>query len=187
MVESVSNNIQSQQLLHQTSSLDAKTGQQLSIDAEASRLAQEINNNTLQKQKALRSQIMNAGPTTSGKRTFGGLANNANILNPTGASSKDLPMKRSYEDQENKENNANNAPAKVLWDDLDAEDLDDPLMVAEYVEDIIKYMRQLEVSRANFTHRSLLLQCRITWTVKRTLIGACAPFWWTGWLKSSGD
>ena len=77
-----------------------------------------------------------------GKRTFGGLANNANIPNPMG--SKDLPAKRSHDEQqqqqqENKEN------GKVLWDDLDAEDADDPLMVAEYVGDIIKYMRQLEV------------------------------------------
>lgn len=31
------------------------------------------------------------------------------------------------------------------WDDLDAEDADDPLMVSEYVVDIFQYMRQLEV------------------------------------------
>lgn len=147
MVESVSNNIQSQQLQQQqTSSKNADTYKQTSADIETSRLAQEINNNTLLKQKALKSQNMNnttASTTTMGKRTFGGLANNANILNPTG--SKDVPMKRTHDEQENKEN-SKDEPTKVLWDDLDAEDIDDPLMVAEYVQDIVKYMRQLEVS-----------------------------------------
>jgi len=32
------------------------------------------------------------------------------------------------------------------WLDLDAEDIDDPLMVAEYVNDIFEYMKALEVS-----------------------------------------
>jgi len=31
------------------------------------------------------------------------------------------------------------------WDDLDAEDADDPLMVSEYVVEIFKYMKELEV------------------------------------------
>ncbi|KAG9119648.1 G2/mitotic-specific cyclin [Ceratobasidium sp. 392] len=31
------------------------------------------------------------------------------------------------------------------WDDLDAEDMDDPLMVAEYVAEIFNYMKELEV------------------------------------------
>lgn len=31
------------------------------------------------------------------------------------------------------------------WDDLDAEDAEDPLMVSEYVNEIFAYMRQLEV------------------------------------------
>ncbi|KAJ1656213.1 G2/mitotic-specific cyclin [Dispira simplex] len=36
--------------------------------------------------------------------------------------------------------------AKVqAWDDLDAEDIDDPLMVAEYVNEIFDYMRKLEL------------------------------------------
>ncbi len=33
------------------------------------------------------------------------------------------------------------------WDDLDAEDMKDPQMVTEYVHDILKYMKVLEVSR----------------------------------------
>jgi G2/mitotic-specific cyclin 2 len=32
------------------------------------------------------------------------------------------------------------------WDDLDAGDDDDPLMVSEYVSDIVKYLKELEVS-----------------------------------------
>ncbi|KAG8736690.1 G2/mitotic-specific cyclin [Ceratobasidium sp. 414] len=31
------------------------------------------------------------------------------------------------------------------WDDLDAEDMDDPLMVAEYVAEIFNYMKELEI------------------------------------------
>lgn len=144
MVESVSNNIQNQQ--HQLKDGNASNPKPSSVDAEASRLAQEINNNTLLKQKALKSASMNQNQ--GGKRTFGGVANSANILNPTNAANKDVPMKRTLEGSEQpQENNKENseAPAKPLWDDLDAEDMDDPLMVAEYVQDIVKYMRQLEV------------------------------------------
>ena len=35
------------------------------------------------------------------------------------------------------------------WEDLDAEDADDPLMVAEYVNEIFDYMKELEVGRAS--------------------------------------
>lgn len=38
-------------------------------------------------------------------------------------------------------------PENSAWDDLDAEDSDDPLMVSEYVQDIFKYMKQLEVNQ----------------------------------------
>lgn len=34
---------------------------------------------------------------------------------------------------------------EIEWDDLDAEDFGDPLMVSEYVEEIFEYMKQLEV------------------------------------------
>ncbi|KAF6757755.1 g2/mitotic-specific cyclin cdc13 [Ephemerocybe angulata] len=37
-------------------------------------------------------------------------------------------------------------PEHSGWDDLDAEDGDDPLMVSEYVVEIFQYMRQLEIS-----------------------------------------
>ena len=36
-------------------------------------------------------------------------------------------------------------PENSPWDDLDADDVDDPLMVSEYVVDIFKYLRQVEV------------------------------------------
>lgn len=38
-------------------------------------------------------------------------------------------------------------PEHSPWEDLDAEDNDDPLMVSEYVQDIFKYMKQLEVNQ----------------------------------------
>ena len=37
-------------------------------------------------------------------------------------------------------------PEDSLWDDLDADDNDDPLMVSEYVVDIFNYLKQVEVS-----------------------------------------
>jgi len=36
-------------------------------------------------------------------------------------------------------------PENSPWDDLDADDVDDPLMVSEYVVDIFQYLRQVEV------------------------------------------
>jgi len=48
-------------------------------------------------------------------------------------------------------------PENSPWDDLDAEDADDPVMVNEYVQDIFKYLKQLEVSVSmpSFTHYRL--------------------------------
>ena len=37
------------------------------------------------------------------------------------------------------------APSVQLWDDLDAEDWDDPVMVSEYVVDVCIYLKQVEV------------------------------------------
>ena len=36
------------------------------------------------------------------------------------------------------------------WDDLDADDMDDPLMVSEYVNEIFNYMKKLEVRQCGF-------------------------------------
>ena len=41
--------------------------------------------------------------------------------------------------------NNHNSDQQRDWDDLDAEDNGDPLMVSEYVVDIIEYMRRIEV------------------------------------------
>ncbi|KAF8156923.1 cyclin-like protein [Crassisporium funariophilum] len=37
-------------------------------------------------------------------------------------------------------------PEDSSWDDLDADDNDDPLMVSEYVQDIFKYLKQVELT-----------------------------------------
>lgn len=37
-----------------------------------------------------------------------------------------------------------------LWDDLDAEDWDDPLMVSEYVEEVCDYLKEIEVRSPSF-------------------------------------
>lgn len=77
------------------------------------------------------------------------------------------------------------------WDDLDAEDVDDPLMVSEYVVEIFDYLKRVEVGYLIFinTIRSLYpflrlsslgsiyskRQCRThrTWNHKRTWRGKC--------------
>ncbi|PPQ93566.1 hypothetical protein CVT25_005558 [Psilocybe cyanescens] len=37
-------------------------------------------------------------------------------------------------------------PEDSAWDDLDADDTDDPLMVSEYVQDIFQYLKQVELT-----------------------------------------
>ena len=41
-------------------------------------------------------------------------------------------------------------PSAQLWDDLDAEDWDDPVMVSEYVVDVCVYLKQVEVRFLSF-------------------------------------
>jgi hypothetical protein len=43
-------------------------------------------------------------------------------------------------------NEVEHDPDHSPWEDLDAEDSDDPLMVSEYVQEIFTYMKKLEVS-----------------------------------------
>jgi G2/mitotic-specific cyclin 1/2 len=45
-----------------------------------------------------------------------------------------------------------------LWDDLDEEDFDDPVMVSEYVSDVCVYLKEIEVRilRPSVTERSLI-------------------------------
>jgi hypothetical protein len=60
-------------------------------------------------------------------------------------------------------------PSTRDWDDLDAEDAGDPLMVSEYVVEIFEYMRHLEVyfwtcslifNRETFCHRPIIWRRR---------------------------
>ncbi|KAF6757781.1 nime/cyclinb [Ephemerocybe angulata] len=60
-------------------------------------------------------------------------------------------------------------PEDQLWDDLDADDWDDPVMVSEYVVDVCKYWKELELatlpkadymdhqSEINWEHRGILV------------------------------
>ncbi|SPO28651.1 probable Clb1 - B-type cyclin 1 [Ustilago trichophora] len=55
------------------------------------------------------------------------------------------------------------------WEDLDAEDAEDPLMVAEYVNDIFEYMKELEITNMpNGDYMSL--QEEINWDVRAILV-----------------
>ncbi|KAJ2547081.1 G2/mitotic-specific cyclin, partial [Coemansia sp. RSA 1933] len=55
------------------------------------------------------------------------------------------------------------------WDDIDAEDVDDPLMVSEYIGEIIDYMRDLEdKSMPDDTYMSK--QHELTWEMRRVLV-----------------
>ncbi|CBQ68369.1 probable Clb1-B-type cyclin 1 [Sporisorium reilianum SRZ2] len=63
-----------------------------------------------------------------------------------------------------------NKPAKDEgWEDLDAEDAEDPLMVAEYVNDIFEYMKELEI--VNMPNGDYMLtQNEINWDVRAILV-----------------
>lgn len=75
-------------------------------------------------------------------------------------------------------------PDGVQWDDLDAEDADDPLMVSEYVNEIFVYLKEVEVSKPpavtflSFIPRFRKRQCLTptTWRCKRILRGRCEVF-----------
>lgn len=66
-------------------------------------------------------------------------------------------------------------PETEDWDDLDAEDKDDPLMVSEYVVDIFNYLKEVEVSHYS-SSCFFLSSCpskrpcrtRTTWRCRRT-------------------
>lgn len=62
-----------------------------------------------------------------------------------------IVLKKSSNDvriqQVDKENIDPFTGAPIEWDDLDAEDAGDPLMVSDYVVDIFDYMKQLEVKQ----------------------------------------
>ncbi|KAJ2329405.1 G2/mitotic-specific cyclin, partial [Coemansia sp. RSA 2681] len=59
--------------------------------------------------------------------------------------------------------------AKRDWDDIDAEDSDDPLMVSEYITDIIDYLREREVvTMPSSTYMGK--QKELTWEMRRVLV-----------------
>ncbi|KAJ2159390.1 G2/mitotic-specific cyclin [Coemansia sp. RSA 552] len=55
------------------------------------------------------------------------------------------------------------------WDDIDAEDADDPLMVSEYICDIIDYMREQE-QKTMPDHLYMNKQTELTWDMRRVLV-----------------
>jgi len=81
------------------------------------------------------------------------------------------------------------------WDDLDAEDGDDPLMVSEYVTEIFDYMKNVEVSASHVdypqpadpspSHSSLRSPIRITCRAKKNLRGQCEGSCSTGSSRST--
>ena len=61
---------------------------------------------------------------------------------------KGAPLGRPTGGRDGKENAFPGTTLAVKdWDDLDAEDNGDPLMVSEYVVEIIEYMRRIEVPK----------------------------------------
>lgn len=59
-----------------------------------------------------------------------------------------FPVKFVLKNQEHVELDKENINPLVNWDDLDAEDAGDPLMVSDYVVEIFEYMNELEVNRS---------------------------------------
>ncbi|KAJ2592385.1 G2/mitotic-specific cyclin, partial [Coemansia sp. RSA 1797] len=55
------------------------------------------------------------------------------------------------------------------WDDIDADDADDPLMVSEYICDIIDYMREQE-KKTQPDEMYMGKQTELTWDMRRVLV-----------------
>ncbi|KAJ2358106.1 G2/mitotic-specific cyclin [Coemansia sp. RSA 2618] len=55
------------------------------------------------------------------------------------------------------------------WDDIDADDADDPLMVSEYISDIIEYMRKQE-KKTQPDELYMGKQTELTWDMRRVLV-----------------
>ena len=55
------------------------------------------------------------------------------------------------------------------WEDLDKDDIDDPLMVAEYVEEIFEYMRKIEM-RCMPNGDYMSMQRDISWHLRGVLV-----------------
>ncbi|KAJ3154519.1 G2/mitotic-specific cyclin [Geranomyces michiganensis] len=61
------------------------------------------------------------------------------------------------------------APGKQAWEDLDADDEFDPMMVSEYVDDIFKYLLELEVATMPNPHY-IDIQDGLAWSMREILI-----------------
>ncbi|KAI9596126.1 cyclin-like protein [Syncephalis fuscata] len=59
--------------------------------------------------------------------------------------------------------------AEPTWAELDAEDIDDPLMVSEYVEEIFEYMRELEIKTMP-NPRYMTQQKELQWNMRGILV-----------------
>ncbi|XP_006463948.1 hypothetical protein AGABI2DRAFT_194588 [Agaricus bisporus var. bisporus H97] len=60
-------------------------------------------------------------------------------------------------------------PETSPWEDLDADDVDDPLMVSEYVVDIFKYLRQVELTTMPNPHY-MESQKELAWKMRGILM-----------------
>lgn len=87
-----------------------------------------------------------------------------------------LPKKRLSSEQTNTKEKVSNVI--VDWDDLDAEDKGDPLMVSEYVNDIFDYMRDLEDKFVVKNPDYMKIQTHLTWNSRSVLIDWLIEIQW---------
>ena len=69
----------------------------------------------------------------------------ASTILPEVAALHDAEVEEAVIPKEDAEVDGEVDPNGDLWDDLDAEDADDPLMVSEYVVEIFEYLKEIEV------------------------------------------
>lgn len=75
-------------------------------------------------------------------------------------------------------------PDSNQWDDLDAEDADDPVMVSEYVNEIFTYLKEVEASILSAASLLFFNSCRRRrpcqtppiWTSNHSCSGICGVF-----------
>ncbi|CUS23586.1 LAQU0S10e03818g1_1 [Lachancea quebecensis] len=96
-----------------------------------------------------------------------------NILEPAADVSKKRPISTVVEQEEPKKFKVCAKGTEYEWEDLDAEDINDPFMVSEYVNDIFEYLHKLEImtlpNRHDLYKHSNIRQNRdilVNWMVK---------------------
>lgn len=97
----------------------------------------------------------------------------SNILEPAADVSKKRPISTVVEQEEPKKFKVCAKGTEYEWEDLDAEDINDPFMVSEYVNDIFEYLHKLEImtlpNRHDLYKHSNIRQNRdilVNWMVK---------------------